>query len=812
MNNKTTLPGSDTDLAVSGMSCASCMGRVEKALAAVAGVSDPRVNLATGRARFRVDHPETVAKAIAALENAGYPAIPEETRLAIEGMSCASCVARIEKTLNSMPGVQSATVNLATGTGTITHSAAISPDALAGHVSAMGYPAKPQDQTEKPHLHDHGADGAGMKRRFLIALMLTLPIFLAEMGGHLVPSFHHWLYQAIGRQTLWVVEFILATAVLAGPGRVFFRIGIPALMHGRPEMNSLVALGAAAAWSYSTVATFASGMLPEDSRHVYFEASAVIVTLILMGRWLEARAKGQAGEAIRRLMDLAPETARVVRNGEVVETPIAQLRPGDIVQLRPGERVAADGVVSEGNGSIDESMLTGEPLPVGKSEGDPVTGGTINGSSALSYEVTAIGADTVLSRIIKLVEDAQSSKLPVQAVVDRVTGIFVPVVIGLAIAAFLIWIGATGSLSQALVAAISVLIIACPCAMGLAVPVSIMVGTGRGAELGVLFRRGDALQNLAEARVIGFDKTGTLTEGRPALTAIECRDMTRQETLRLAASAEARSEHPLSAAIVAAAAAEGLTLANASRVAAQAGRGLSAEVDGHRLLIGNEIALREADIPTDEELLQHAKDWAADGATPVHLAVDGRHVAAMALNDPIRPGAAEALRDLHELGLRTVLISGDVRPTAESVGKKLGIDKVIAGVLPEGKLEAIREMGEGTVFVGDGINDAPALAAAGTGIAIGSGTDIAIESAEVVLVGGDPHGVARAVRLSRAVMQNIRQNLFWAFFYNAALIPVAMGILVPFGGPRLSPMLAAAAMALSSVFVVTNALRLRRFE
>ena len=800
---------SDAELTVTGMSCASCVGRVEKALRAVPGLAEPQVNLATGRAHFHLDTPEALPRAVEALARAGYPAAPQETRLNVAGMTCASCSGRVEKALAALPGVTSAQVNLATGSATVHHSAAVTPQALAETVTAKGYPTHVHAEA-KPHLHDHGADAATLKRNFLIALALTLPVFVFEMGGHAVPALHHWLHMTLGQQTLWILEFILTTAVLAGPGRMFFRIGFPALARRAPEMNSLVALGASAAWAYSTVATFAPRLLPPDSRHVYFEAAAVIVTLILLGRWLEARAKGQAGDAIRRLVELTPEEALVERDGQARPLPVAELRPGDIVHLRPGERVAVDGVLTEGSGHIDESMLTGEPVPVLKTPGDKVTGGTVNTGAALSFRVSATGADTVLARIIRMVEEAQAAKLPVQALVDRVTAIFVPAVMALSALTFLLWLVLTGAPGPALVAAIAVLIIACPCAMGLAVPVSIMVGTGRGAELGVLFRRGDALQRLAEARVVGFDKTGTLTQGAPALTGMAVEGIDRAEALRLAASAEARSEHPLATAILAAARREGVTLAPASEVSANAGRGLTARVDGHALLIGNAAALSEAGIPAAPALLDQAEGWAMDGATPVHLAVDGRHVAAMALADPLRPEAVQTVAELHELGLRTAMISGDVPATAQAVGRRLGIDAVTAGVLPEGKLQAIRDMGPGTVFVGDGINDAPALAAAETGIAIGTGTDVAIEAAEVVLIGGDPLGVPRAIRLSRATMRNIRQNLFWAFGYNVALIPVAMGVLVPFGGPQMSPMLGAGAMALSSVFGVSNALRLRR--
>ncbi|MBD9525986.1 heavy metal translocating P-type ATPase [Paracoccus sp. PAR01] len=812
MTQHSNIDQGDAQLAVTGMSCASCVGRVEKALQAVPGVSAPSVNLATGQAHFHAATPQALAEAVTALDKAGYPAAPLETRLGIEGMTCASCVGRVEKALAAVPGVSSASVNLATGSAHVTHSPATPAGLLAQTVTAKGYPTHVVADHSAHHMHDHGGDAATLRRNFLIALALTLPVFLAEMGGHALPGLHHWLHGTIGQTRLWLIEFVLTTAALAGPGRMFFRIGIPALLRGAPEMNSLVALGAGAAWLYSTVATFLPDLLPENARHVYFEAAAVIVTLILMGRWLEARAKGQAGAAIRRLVELSPDSALVERNGNAVELPIDQLKPGDIVHLRPGERVAVDGVLTAGSGAIDESMLTGEPVPVVKSPGDAVTGGTVNGNVALTYRVTATGADTVLSRIIRLVEEAQATKLPVQAVVDRVTAIFVPVVIALAVLAFAGWLIATGSLGDALVAAISVLIIACPCAMGLAVPVSIMVGTGRGAELGLLFRRGDALQHLAEAEVVGFDKTGTLTQGRPALTDLATNGLERAEVLRLAASAEARSEHPLAAAIVAAAQAEGIALSEAQGVSASVGRGLTAHVEGRALLIGNADALAEGGVSADPDLLERGQGWAKDGATPVHLAIDGQHVAVMALADPIRPDAQEAVAELRRMGLRTVMLSGDVQATAEAVGAKLGIGQVIAGVLPEGKLRAIREMGKDTVFVGDGINDAPALAAARTGIAIGTGTDVAIESAEVVLASGDPLGVSRAIRLSRAVMRNIRQNLFWAFAYNVALIPVAMGVLVPFGGPQLSPMLGAGAMALSSVFVVTNALRLRGFK
>ena len=795
------------ELTLTGLNCAACVGRAERALAAVPGVEEARVNLVTHKASLRLNRAAALADARAALDKAGYPAEPpQQTVLEVGEMTCASCVGRVERVLTALPGVESAVVNLATGTATVRHDG-IGAQELADAVSAKGYPARIK-AADAPKTDRQAAETEALRRAFLTSAVLTLPVFVMEMGGHVFPAFHHWLHGIADMRSLWLIQFVLTALVLAGPGRIFFRHGVPALLRGAPEMNSLVALGASAAFGYSTVATLAPGLLPEGARHVYFEAAAVIVTLILLGRWLEARARGQAGQAIRRLIDLAPQTARLIRGGEVIEVPVADLRPGHLLRLLPGERVAVDGEITEGRGHIDESMLTGEPVPAAKAPGDRVTGGTVNGASALTYRVTATGADTVLARIIALVEEAQASRLPVQALVDRVTRVFVPVVMALSALTFILWMifAPSPALSQALVAAISVLIIACPCAMGLATPVSILVGTGRGAELGVLFRRGDALERLALARIVAFDKTGTLTEGRPALT-----DLTGDaDALRLAAGAEAQSEHPLAQAIVAAAQERGLTIPPAHEVHADPGRGLSAQVEGHALRIGNLAALESAGLTPDPTLVERAAELATQAATPVHVAVDGAHVAVLGLSDPVRPESADTVAALHDLGLQVAMISGDVQATAQAIGKRLGIDRVVAGVLPEGKVEALREMGEGTVFVGDGINDAPALAAADTGIAIGTGTDVAIESAQVVLMQGDPAGVPRAIRLSRAVMRNIRQNLFWAFAYNVLLIPVAMGALVPFGGPGLSPMLAAGAMALSSVFVVTNALRLRR--
>jgi Cu+-exporting ATPase len=799
---------------VDGMSCASCVGRVERALKSVPGVEDAEVNLIAGTARVDFsDATDTLALA-GALSAAGYPAAEAEARLEVEGMTCASCVGRVERALKAVPGVAAAEVNLATGSARVRFtSGTTTPEALAAAVAAAGYAARPAANAG-PAPDRQAEEAARLRRAFVLAALLTIPVVVLAMGTHMVPAFHHWVMVTLGERASWLIQFVLTALILAGPGAVFFRHGIPALLRGAPEMNSLVALGSLAAFAYSTVATFAPGLLPEAARGVYFEAAATIVTLILLGRMLEARAKGRAGEAIRRLIGLRPDTARVERGGSVAEVPVESLMAGDIVRLAPGERVAVDGVVTEGHGWIDESMLTGEPEPAEKSPGAPVTGGTVNGPAALSFRVTATGEGTVLARIIALVADAQGAKLPVQALVDRITLWFVPAVMALAAATVLVWLflGPDPALTHALVAGISVLIIACPCAMGLATPVSILVGTGRGAELGLLFRRGDALQRLAEAKVVAFDKTGTLTEGKPALTdLIAAPGFAADEVLALAAAAEARSEHPLARAILAEAGARGLTLPAAEAARALPGRGLAARVAGRDILIGNARALTEAGIDP-AALLAEADRLAALARTPILVAVDGRVAALLAVADPVKPSARAAIAALHEMGVQTAMISGDTGATARAIAAALGIDHVEPEVLPEGKvaaLEALKTSGT-TAFVGDGINDAPALAAADIGIAMGTGTDVAMEAAEVVLMTGDPAAVADALRLSRATMRNIRQNLFWAFGYNVLLIPVAAGALYPANGMLLSPMLAAGAMALSSVFVVTNALRLRR--
>ena len=750
-------------------------------------------------------------------------ASPSSTQLelAIEGMTCASCVKRVEKALTQVPGVAQAQVNLATERALVSFDAnAAQPQALVDAVVKMGYEARPiaaQDDHAERQSQARDAEAQRLQRAFTVALVLTLPVFLLEMGSHLIPAMHHWVLGTIGQQNSWLLQFAWTTAVLVWPGRHFFTKGFTALWRRAPEMNSLVALGAGAAWGYSVVATFAPGWLPESARNVYFEAAAVIVTLILLGRMLEARAKGKTGAAIKRLIGLQPRTARVMRDGQAFDVEIEKVKTGDVVMVRPGEKIPLDGDIIEGNSYVDESMLTGEPVPVEKQPGMQATGGTLNTSGSFTLRVTHTGADTMLARIIRMVEAAQGARLPIQALVDQVTAWFVPAVMAAALLTFLTWffLGPTPALSHALVNAVAVLIIACPCAMGLATPTSIMVGTGRAADMGVLFRQGDALQTLRDVNVVAFDKTGTLTLGKPTLTELTpAAGYAEHDVLQWVASVQARSEHPIALAIVAAAKDRKMALLPADGFAAITGAGVEAAVAGHKILAGAARLMAERGVDVSVFGAQ-AADWGNEGKTPIYVAVDGKAAAMMAVTDPIKPSAVSAIAALHAQGLKTAMITGDNRYTAAAVARQLGIDEVRAEVLPDGKVQAIetlREGGRKVAFVGDGINDAPALAAADTGIAIGTGTDVAIEAASVVLMADDLHGVPNAIALSRATLANIRQNLFWAFAYNAALIPLAAGALYPAFGLSLSPIFAAGAMALSSVFVLGNALRLKAFR
>jgi len=806
-------------LPIEGMTCASCVGRVEKALKAVPGVNQASVNLATERADITFAGTPDVAAAVQAVQKAGYAVAETTIELSVTGMTCASCVGRVEKALKAVPGVSSASVNLATERASITAAGGVPASALIQAVAKAGYEAKPlaaEASDTDAVAERQAAELKSLKRALTVATIFALPVFILEMGAHIVPAFHHVIAETIGTQNSWYLQFVLASIVLFGPGLRFFKKGIPALLRGAPDMNSLVAVGTSAAYAYSVVATFAAGLLPAGTVNVYYEAAAVIVALILLGRYMEARAKGNTSEAIKRLLGLQAKTARVVRNGTTLELAIEEVVAGDLIEVRPGERIPVDGEVVEGNSYIDESMISGEPVPVEKQPGSEVVGGTVNQNGALTFRATKVGGDTLLAQIIRMVEQAQGSKLPIQALVDRITMWFVPAVMAAAVLTFIIWLtfGPEPALTFALVNAVAVLIIACPCAMGLATPTSIMVGTGRAAQMGVLFRKGEALQSLKDAQVVAVDKTGTLTKGRPELTdLIVAAGFERAAVLGKVAAVEAKSEHPIAQAIVDAARAENIALGTISQFESITGFGVSARVDGDLVEIGADRFMRELGLSV-EAFGSDAARLGDEGKTPLYAAVNGQLAAMIAVADPIKETTAAAIRALHDLGLKVAMITGDNRRTGEAIARQLGIDEVVAEVLPDGKVAAVQRLKQqyGPIaYVGDGINDAPALAEADVGLAIGTGTDIAIEAADVVLMSGDLGGVPNAIALSKATIRNIKQNLFWAFAYNVALIPVAAGLLYPVNGSLLSPVFAAGAMALSSVFVLSNALRLRRF-
>lgn len=808
-----------TTLSIEGMSCASCVGRVEKGLAALDGVSDVSVNLASESARLSIDAPARIQSAVDTLQTLGYPARTARVTLNIASMSCASCVGRVDKAIADVPGVLAVSVNFAAETATVDYlEGAVSAAEIMAASAAIGYPAEIAEANDGPSRSARKEEEAGLlRRKVLFAALLALPVFILEMGSHLIPAFHMAIERTIGVQTSWLIQFVLASVVLFGPGRTFFTKGIPNLLRGAPDMNSLVAVGTGAAWTYSVVATFLPTVLPDGVRAVYFEAAAVIVVLVLIGRWLEARAKGRTGAAIEALLGLQVRTARVLRDGETIDVDVDALVVGDTILVRPGERIPVDGEVVDGTSNVDESMITGEPVPIAKSIRALVTGGTVNGTGSLTFKAARVGADTTLAQIIRMVEDAQSAKLPIQGLVDRITLWFVPAVMALAALTVVVWLalGPDPALTFALVAGVSVLIIACPCAMGLATPTSIMVGTGRAAEMGVLFRKGDALQELSDVEVIALDKTGTVTEGKPMLTDVVVADgFDRKEVLALIAAVEEQSEHPIAEAIVRGARSEGIAIPAASGFRSITGYGVAAMVDGREVLVGADRYMTREDI--DITALVETENSLADrGRTALFAAVDGKLAAVIAVADPVKTASRDAILALQTRGFEVAMITGDKEETARAIAAETGIDHVIAEVLPDGKVAALDELragGRKIAFVGDGINDAPALAHADVGIAIGTGTDVAIESADVVLMSGDLRGVVNAVEVSKRTMANIRQNLIWAFGYNVALIPVAAGVLYPTFGLLLSPVFAAGAMALSSVSVLTNALRLRRLR
>ncbi len=806
-------------IGIRGMTCAACAGRVERAAQKVKGVACARVNLAAETARVEYDAQVAKPGAIAAaIAHAGYTPVVEELEFAVRGMTCASCVGRVERALAKLPGVLEARVNLASERALVRYVPASTGIAeFRRAVADAGY--------EVPEQAAGGAEAAGnaqrerdlvrMRRELAIGIALSIPLAVLAMGMY-YPPFHGWLESVgLNEPVLNFLLFALATPVMLWPGRRFFVAGWKAYRHWSPDMNSLVMTGTGAAYLYSLVVTFAPQLLPENARHTYFEAAAVVITLVFLGKYLEALAKGRASDAIRKLLGLSARTARVLREGTEREIPIDAVRPGDTVLVRPGEKIPVDGTVTGGASYVDESMITGEPMPVAKQPGDKVIGATINQTGAFRFTAEAVGADTVLAQIVRLVQGAQSAKLPIQSLADRVVAVFTPIVLAIALLTVIVWLafGPAPALTFALVNAVAVLVIACPCAMGLATPAAVMVGTGRAAELGVIFRRGEALESLSRVQAVALDKTGTLTRGKPGLTDfIAAEGFDEAELRALVAAAESPAEHPVAQAIVAAARAQGLQIPEASGFEAVPGYGVAAKVKGRDVHVGADRYMARLGLDV-ARFADAAQQLAGEGKTPLYAALDGRLAAALAVSDPPKPGAREAIERLHAMGLQVAMVTGDNRHTAEAIARALGIDHVAAEVLPEGKAQAVKQIQNRvgkTAFVGDGINDAPALAQADVGLAMGSGTDVAIETADVTIMNSEAWSIPAALAVARKTLHTIRMNLFWAFFYNVMLIPVAAGVLYPATGWLLNPVLAGAAMGLSSVFVLTNSLRLKR--
>ncbi len=805
------------DVPISGMHCAACAARIEKGLQTLAGVEEAQVNFATEKATVRYNPEQVDLNQIAKkVEEIGYQIRREKVMIPISGMHCAACAANIERALRRVDGVIDAQVNFATEKATVEYFPShVEIATLRKAIQEAGYEplALEGDGEVDREQEAKAAEIRALKQKFLVSLVLSIPIALGSMGNMLPGvSLSSWLHNP-------VVLFLLATPVQFWVGWQFYQGFWAALKHKTADMNTLIAIGTSAAYFYSVAMTFTPDYFAGlgIASHVYYETAVIIITLIILGRLLEARARGQTSEAIRKLMGLRAKTARVIRDGQEMDVPVETVEIGDIIVVRPGEKIPVDGRVLEGYSTIDESMLTGESIPVDKGPGDEVFGATINKTGSFKFQATRVGKETMLAQIIKLVEEAQGSKAPIQRLADYVASIFVPTVIGISLLTFAVWalFGPEPSLTFALLNFVAVLIIACPCALGLATPTAIMVGTGKGAEYGVLFKNSESLETAHKLQAIILDKTGTLTQGEPVVTDIITHNgFTESEVLRLAASAERGSEHPLGEAIVQKAQTEGIALEEAEDFAAIPGHGVRATVAARTILIGNQKLMQDEGISFGK-LVEAAEKLAQEGKTPMYVAVHGRGAGIIAVADTLKPHSREAVDALHALGLEVLMITGDNRQTAEAIGKQLGIDRVLAEVLPEEKAQRVRELqeeGKCVAMVGDGINDAPALAQADVGIAIGTGTDVAMEAADITLITGDVRGVVTAIQLSRRTIRIIKQNLFWAFIYNILGIPVAAGILYPFLGVLLNPIFAAVAMAMSSVSVVTNSLRLRRFR
>jgi Cu+-exporting ATPase len=808
-----------TSLPVTGMTCANCSLTVERNLKRMDGVKEAAVNLATEKASVIYD-PAVVNERqfLALIRDIGYDVPTAKAELPITGMTCANCARTIERTLGRLHGVVSASTNFASERASVEYlPGVISLAEIQQAIRDVGYDVIVSGEgvaAEDVERAAREAEVQDQTLKFWVGVAFTLPLFLLSMGRDL-GLLGAWAHAP------WVnwLFLLLATPVQFYVGWDYYAGGFKSLRAGSANMDVLVAMGSSAAYFYSLAVL----LFPSIGGHVYFETSAMIITLIKLGKMLEARAKGRTSEAIKKLMGLRPKTARVIREGAEVDVPIESVVLGDRVVVRPGERLPVDGIVIEGHSAVDESMLTGESLPVDKKPGDEVVGGTINKQGLLKFEATRVGAQTALAQIIRLVEEAQGSKAPIQRLADRVSAVFVPAVIAVATLTFLAWliVGGVG-FTQSMIYLVAVLVIACPCALGLATPTAIMVGTGKGAEHGILFKNSEALERAHELTTVVLDKTGTITQGEPSLTDVVARSeeqgtesslFTRASLLRLAASAERGSEHPLGEAVVQAAQAEGLTLSEPEAFEAIAGQGIAAMAEGRKVLVGSKRLLESHGVVLNgmDALLASLE---AEAKTAMLVAVDGEAVGILAVADTVKEGSVEAIRQMQELGLEVIMLTGDNQRTADTIGQQVGVSRVVAEVLPGEKVARVKALQEGKTvgMVGDGINDAPALAQADVGIAIGTGTDVAMAAADVTLMSGDLRGVPRAIALSRATMRTIKQNLFWAFFYNVILIPLAAGAFYPWLGIRLHPVLAAGAMAFSSIFVVTNSLRLRRVQ